>query len=144
MFDRFGFNRALACVLIAGSAMCLGFNSQAHAQEDAETASPTPGRVYGDFAKLTLTDAQKADISKIQKEAKDQISKIEADAENKARALLNDEQKKQLADIDADRKEREKKAYEAKKVKDKADREELDRIRKEKQDREAAAKSTAP
>lgn len=141
MRHRFFLPAAATTVLVAllavGSLSAPSLRAQeAAAPVEQADADGGVGRVYGDFAKLTLSDDQKKQIAQIQKEAKSQIARIESDAETKARAVLTDEQRKKLTDIDADRKEREKKAYEARKQKDKSDKEELARLRKEKQDRE--------
>ncbi len=91
-------------------------------------------RVYGDFAKIPLTSEQREAIHQIQTESKAQIEKIEAEADAKARLLLNANQIKQLAELDQERKIKAKKVYEARKQKEKADMLELAKRRKEEQD----------
>jgi hypothetical protein len=101
--------------------------------QPSDTSDNQP-RVYGDFAKLTLTPAQRNAIHKIQVESKAQIEKIEADAETRAILLLDPDQLKQLAELENQRKVKAKAAYEARKQKEKADMIELAKRRKEEQD----------
>ncbi len=118
----------------------------AHGQTSIDYTDPLPPpakssdipelqpRVFGDFAKINLTQAQREAIHKIQREAKEQIAKIEDEADAKSRLILTPEQTKQLTDIDNERKIKAKKAYETRKQKERADLEELTKRRKQEKD----------
>jgi Spy/CpxP family protein refolding chaperone len=123
-----------AAVLLASLALVhaqtsIDYNDVPPPSQNSDSPDPQP-RVYGDFAKITLTQPQRDAIHKIQREAKDQIAKIEDEAEARSKLLLTSDQLKQLTDIDNERKIKAKKAYEAKKLKERADSEELARRRK--------------